>query len=147
MSNEPRPRDPSCIFCQIVEGSAAAHRIYEDDLCLAFMDLFPVSRGHLLIIPKAHSSDLFGAEYPGLEAVIRISRRLAHALRRVVDLDGIGVHQLNGAAAGQTVFHYHMHLIPRKEGEPFALHSRVQGDAQELAATAAALEEALEAMA
>ena len=132
-----------CIFCRIVAGEAPCHRVHEDELTLAFLDLFPVSRGHLLIIPKRHYSDLFGADDASLERVIAVSRRLAHALSRALEPDGIGVHQLNGSAAGQTIFHYHMHLIPRRVGDPILFHGRKEAPAQELAEAARRIRTAL----
>ena len=87
-------------------------------------------------MPKAHAENLFEADPAALDAVMRASRRLAFALKQALAPDGIGVHQLNGAAAGQTVFHYHMHLIPRNHGDPIAFHGRRQGDPARLAKNA-----------
>ena len=134
-----------CIFCRIVAGEAPAHVIHEDDRVLAFLDLFPVAEGHTLVIPKAHAENVFEAEAPDLAAVMAASKPLAHAIRSSLAPDGLGVYQLNGAAAGQTVFHYHMHLIPRREGAGLALHSRVQGEPTELEAVAQRLKAALAA--
>jgi histidine triad (HIT) family protein len=92
-----------------------------------------VSDGHLLIVPKAHSENLLDTDPASLAAVMSASRRLAHALKRAMACDGIGIHQLNGSAAGQTVFHYHMHLIPRNHGDPIAFHGRKAGDPARLA--------------
>ena len=128
---------PDCIFCAIIAGRAPAHRVYEDDRILIFMDLFPAHAGHTLIVPKRHGENLFEVEAGDLDAIIRASVSLGDALKRVFAPDGIAVIQLNGAAAGQTVFHYHMHLIPRMEGEPFGVHGKKQGDAAELADQAA----------
>jgi len=137
--------DPdACIFCQIVAREAPAHRVFEDEQTLVFMDIFPVTEGHTLLIPKSHCTNLLDARPHELEAVVAHSQRIAHAIRRVIAPDGIGVFQLNGAAAGQTVFHYHMHLIPRMRGEPLALHGRRLGDPERLAETARALAAALE---
>ena len=122
-----------CIFCAIVAGTAPSHRVYEDDSVLSFMDIFPVSDGHLLVIPKRHYETLLDADEASMLAVMSASRRIAHALKAVLRPDGIGVHQLNGAAAGQTVFHYHMHLIPRNHGDPIAFHGRTPGDPRRLA--------------
>lgn len=124
---------PDCIFCAIIAGRAPAHRVYEDDRILIFMDLFPAHAGHTLIVPKRHGENLFEVEAGDLDAIIRASVSLGEALKRVFAPDGIAVIQLNGAAAGQTVFHYHMHLIPRMEGEPFGVHGKKQADAAELA--------------
>lgn len=134
-----------CIFCKIVRGEAPAHVVFEDERTLAFMDIFPVAEGHLLVIPKAHCENLYEATEEDLRAVIARSRALAHAIRAALAPDGLGVFQLNGAAAGQTVFHYHMHLIPRNQGETLAIHGRKPGDPEQLAKIAARLRAALEA--
>lgn len=134
----------ACIFCQIVAGEIPAHRVYEDEKVLVFMDLFPAHAGHTLIIPRAHSESLFETTSQDLQAVIAASKPLADALRQVFRPDGIAVMQLNGAAAGQTVFHYHMHLIPRNDGEPFGMHGKQRGDDQELSRQAAELAEAFQ---
>ncbi|MCR9097153.1 MAG: HIT family protein [bacterium] len=128
-----------CIFCAIIAGRATAHRVYEDERILVFMDLFPAHEGHTLIVPKRHGENLFEVEPGDLDAIIRASVSLGEALKHVFAPDGIAVMQLNGAAAGQTVFHYHMHLIPRMEGEPFGVHGKRQGDAAVLADQAARL--------
>lgn len=130
---------PDCIFCAIIAGRAPAHRVYEDERILIFMDLFPAHAGHTLLVPKRHGENLFEVELEDLDAIIRASVSLGDALKQVFAPDGIAVVQLNGAAAGQTVFHYHMHLIPRMEGEPFGVHGKKQGDAAELADQAARL--------
>jgi histidine triad (HIT) family protein len=136
----------SCIFCAIVAGNAPCHRVYEDEHVLAFMDIQPVGDGHSLVIPKRHYQNLFEADEASLLAVMGVSRRLAHALRQALSPDGIGVHQLNGAAAGQTVFHYHMHLIPRNHGDPIAFHGRKAGDPVRMAENARRIAAALEAL-
>jgi histidine triad (HIT) family protein len=134
----------ACIFCRIVDEQAPAHTVYEDDRILVFMDIFPVADGHTLVIPKAHATNLLETDEADLSAVIAWSKRVAGALRRVLAPDGIGVFQLNGAAAGQTVFHYHMHLIPRMQGDALQIHSRTPGDPERLAELAGRLAEALE---
>ncbi|GBD25536.1 Purine nucleoside phosphoramidase [bacterium HR30] len=129
----------SCVFCKIIRQEAPAHRVYEDDRVIAFLDIFPVSEGHTLVVTKKHYVDLFEADSESLQAVAAIAQKVAHALREVVRPQGLMVFQLNGAAAGQTVFHYHMHLMPRAEGEPLRLHARQPGDPQRLAELAAKL--------
>jgi histidine triad (HIT) family protein len=133
----------ACIFCQIIAGDAPAQRVHEDELTVSFLDLFPARAGHLLVVPKRHFSDILSADEPSLMRVIANSRRLALALMRALAPDGIGVHQLNGAAAGQTVFHYHMHLIPRRTGDPTGYHGRRMAEASELAEVAARIASAL----
>ena len=132
-----------CIFCAIIAGTAPSERVYEDARVVAFMDIQPVGDGHLLIVPRPHFESLFDADEASLLAVMSASRRLALALARALAPDGIGVHQLNGAAAGQTVFHYHMHLIPRNHGDPIAFHGRKAGDPARLAANARRIAAAL----
>jgi histidine triad (HIT) family protein len=134
-----------CIFCKIVRKEAPAHVVYEDARTLAFMDIFPVSDGHTLIIPKAHCDDIFSADPLDLRAVTDRAREIAHAIARVLAPDGLGIFQLNGAAAGQTVFHYHMHLIPRNHGASLQIHGRTAGDPTRLAEIAKRLAEELEA--
>lgn len=133
----------SCIFCKIVAGSAPAHFVYTDERLVAFLDLFPAHRGHTLIIPRRHSDDIFGAEPDDIAAVGRLSVPLARVLDRVTGADGLGVHQLNRAAAGQTVFHYHMHLIPQTAGQPLSIHGRRQGVESELASLAEVIKQEL----
>jgi histidine triad (HIT) family protein len=132
-----------CIFCAIVAGKASCHLVREEALVIAFMDIAPVGDGHLLIVPKAHSENLLDTDPAALAAVMSLSRRLAHALKRALGPDGIGVHQLNGSAAGQTVFHYHMHLIPRNHGAGLQIHTRVPGDPQRMAEIAKRLGDAV----
>ena len=139
MSSDPQ----DCIFCKIVKGELPSFRVCEDEHTLVFLDLFPVTPGHTLVIPKQHASDLFEMDADTLAAVAATSLRVAHAIDEALAPDGLGVFQLNRAAAGQTVFHYHMHLLPRNQGEPFALHSRVRGGDEVLRETAARIRAAL----
>ncbi|MEO8600979.1 MAG: HIT family protein [bacterium] len=134
---------PDCIFCRIVAGEAPCHRVSEDERTVAFMDVFPVTDGHTLVITKEHAPTIYDASEAALAAVTATARRVAHAIRATLAPDGLMVFQLNGAAAMQTVFHYHMHLLPRREGEPLALHTRVPGDPARLAEIAARLAGAL----
>jgi histidine triad (HIT) family protein len=138
MSNAAR-----CIFCLIVQGEAPAHRVYEDADTLVFMDIFPVSDGHTLVVPKAHAENVYEVDADTLAAIARTSHRVAAAIRAELVPDGLMVFQLNGEAAGQTVFHYHMHLLPRRRGETLQLHTRVPGDPARLAAIATRLARAL----
>jgi histidine triad (HIT) family protein len=135
---------PECIFCQIVAGRAPAAKVVETDHALAFLDLFPVVEGHTLVIPRRHYENLFEADAETLPEVHLLARRVALALRRVLAPDGLMVFQLNGAAAGQTVFHYHAHLVPRQTGSELRLHGREKADAGRLDALAARIAEAVE---
>ena len=132
-----------CIFCQIVGGQAASHRVYEDDEVLAFLDLFPVSPGHVLVIPKVHAVDILDLPEASAEAVARVSRRLAHAIDEALQPDGLHVEQRNGAAAGQTVYQYHMHLIPRSKGVRPGRHGAVPSDPDAMAEIASLIVGAL----
>lgn len=137
-------RKPDCIFCKIVAGEAGAARVAESEHALAFMDLFPTVPGHTLVIPKTHYDDLFGADDATLAGVHRLARRVANAMDRALRPDGLMVFQLNRAAAGQTVFHYHAHLLPRVAGTELRLHGRAKADEAELEAIARRIAEALD---
>jgi histidine triad (HIT) family protein len=105
------------IFSRIVSGEIPSIKIYEDERTLAFMDINPAGRGHALVISKAEYSDLFTIPAEALAAVTNTVRRVAVALRDTLKPDGMNIIQNNGTAAGQTVFHYHVHVIPRWEGD------------------------------
>jgi len=135
---------PDCIFCQIVAGRAPAARIAESEHALAFLDLFPAAEGHALVIPKPHYENLFEADVETLPDVHLLARRVALAMRRALAPDGMMVFQLNGAAAGQTVFHYHAHLLPRGAGSEMRIHGRQKADAAELDELAARIAAALD---
>lgn len=139
-----QPIVSGCIFCQIVSGEAPCFEVYRDDHVVVFMDLFPVAVGHTLVVTREHFENLFEATPEALAGVTTASRRVAQAIRAELAPAGLGVYQLNGAAAGQTVFHYHMHLIPRGEGDSLRLHGRSRGDATQLSDLAQRLHRALE---
>jgi histidine triad (HIT) family protein len=107
----------SCIFCAIVAGNAPAFRLYEDDRTLAFLDINPWGRGHTLVVPRRHAENLFDIDPGDYAAVTETVRTLGPRLRDAADAEGLAVAQLNGAAAGQEVFHLHVHLVPRRPGE------------------------------
>lgn len=121
-----------CIFCQIISGKNHCHKIYEDELTLAFLDLFPAAHGHLLIVPKEHFTDIFEVSPQAVARVAENSVIIADALQRLIKPDGLGVFQLNKAAAGQTVFHYHMHLIPQAAGKPVGIHAKNAANNEQL---------------
>ncbi|MHB0970015.1 MAG: HIT family protein [Thermoanaerobaculia bacterium] len=106
-----------CAFCRIVRGEEPAHVIYQDDDTVAFLDIFPWSEGHALVVPRAHRDDLFDTTPEEAAAVARSVSVVAHLLRRELGVDGVNIVQNNGRAAGQQVFHYHVHLIPRREND------------------------------
>lgn len=131
--------EEGCIFCAIVAGKAPACRIAEDEQALAFLDIFPVSDGHTLVIPKDHAANVFEMHDGPMRATAALARRVAHAIRAELAPDGLAVFQANGAAAGQTVWHYHQHLIPRRSGDPLSLHGRTRADEARLRELAAKL--------
>jgi len=130
--------DDANIFAKILRGEAPSARVYEDSHVLAFMDVFPQSRGHTLVILKeAKARNLLDVEPEALEHMILGVQRIARAVRAALKPDGIVVTQFNGATAGQTVFHLHFHIIPRWEGQAMGRHGQGgMADAGELAALA-----------
>lgn len=103
----------SCIFCKIVEGEIPSEKIYEDDHVVAFMDVTPVTKGHVLLIPKTHRENLY--EFSETEAanLFAVAPKIANTLKETFTPAGMNILQNNGAPAGQAVFHFHMHFIPR----------------------------------
>ena len=114
--------DPDCIFCKIVRGDIPSFRIFEDELTIAFMDINPANVGHALVIPRRHAEDLYGIDDESLTAVARAAQRVARAVERTVDSQGLNLVQCNGDAAGQSVYHFHMHVLPRAIGDDLKLN-------------------------
>jgi histidine triad (HIT) family protein len=106
-----------CIFCKIIKGEIPCFKIFEDDNVLAFADINPISRGHILIIPKRHIENMWEATEEELVTVMRTAKKLVHAIKDAINPDGVAVLQLNGKAVNQVVMHYHFHLIPRSKEE------------------------------
>lgn len=102
-----------CVFCKIRDGQIPSMKVFEDDRTLAFMDINPLGPGHCLVIPKAHAASLFEADLDDLHAVIATAQQVARAIREALAPDGLNMLQANGAAAFQSVLHFHLHLIPR----------------------------------
>ena len=130
--------DDQNIFARIVRGEAPAVRIYEDHAVLAFMDVFPQSRGHCLVVSKTSKArNLLDVEPEMLRALMTDVQRVARAVVAALNPDGVVITQFNGSAAGQTVFHLHVHIIPRWSGESLKGHSHGQmADPTELKALA-----------
>ncbi len=110
-----------CLFCKIVAGEVPSTRVHEDDRVIAIMDIFPATRGHALVIPRAHAADVHTVSAADLAAAAAVARRLAGLAVRGLGADGVTIMQSNGSAAWQTVFHYHVHVIPRYVGDPLVL--------------------------
>jgi histidine triad (HIT) family protein len=132
--------DPTCIFCKIVAGELPATVVAQDERTVSFMDINPATRGHALVIPRAHSRDLLDIDPQDLSAVAVAAKRLAARASERLEADGVNVINSCGAAAWQTVFHFHVHVIPRYDGDPLRLPwVPAPGDAAEIAAAAAEL--------
>ena len=133
--------DPDNIFAKIVRGQMPATKVYEDDETLAFMDVFPQARGHVLVIHKhATARNLMDIEAEPLRTLILTVQKVTRAMRAALQPDGIMVSQFNGAASGQTVYHLHFHIIPRTEGVPLGRHAGgAMADPKELAELAGAI--------
>ena len=130
-------RDPDCIFCKIVAGEIPATIVDEDERTIAFMDINPATRGHALVIPRAHSADLLSVEPEDLTAAALAARRLAERAKERLRADGVNLVNSCGAVAWQSVFHFHIHVIPRYEDDPLRLPwVPAPGDADEIAAAA-----------
>ncbi|SDH37099.1 HIT family protein [Pseudomonas panipatensis] len=125
--------DPQNIFAQIIRGDAPCYTLYEDEDVLAFLDLFPQSYGHSLVIPKRSAArNILDVDPEALCKVMRVVQRLTAVLVEELQPDGVQVAQFNGAPAGQTVFHLHMHIVPRYSGQGLAIHAAQKGDPLEL---------------
>lgn len=133
-----------CIFCAIVEGKLPSAKVYENEHVFAFMDIAPANPGHLLIIPKQHYRNIFDMPTEVGSKIMEVAVPLAAALRKALNPDGLSLFQLNEAAGFQTVFHFHLHLVPRWEGDTFRLPWKTdQGDIEEISNIATKIQKAL----
>ncbi len=134
-------RDPVCLFCKIVAGEIPATRVREDERTIAFMDINPATRGHLLVIPREHATDLTEIGAEDLAACTAAAQALAIQAKEKLGADGVNLLNSCGRAAWQTVFHFHVHVIPRYEADPLRLPwTPGPGDRDEVAEAARALE-------
>ncbi len=132
--------EPDCIFCQIVAGEIPAQVVAEDERTVAFMDISPATRGHTLVIPRRHARDLLEIEPDDLEAVALAAQRVAQRMPERLGADGVNLLNSCGRAAWQTVFHFHVHVIPRYSDDPLRLPwTPAEGDPEEIKAAADAL--------
>ena len=118
--------DESCIFCRIVRKQAPASVVYEDDAVIAFLDIRPLNMGHTLVIPKAHYVDIFDAPEEQISQVHKVSKRIAIAVKKATGAEGVSIIQQNGKAAGQDIFHLHVHVVPRFEGQKLAAFNELK---------------------
>jgi histidine triad (HIT) family protein len=116
--------DPNNIFAKILRGEIPSVKVYEDERSLAFMDVMPQADGHVLVIPKEPVMDLFDLSPEGAAALMATTQKVAKAVKKALGPPGIMLVQLNGRAAGQSVFHVHFHIVPRSEGIDLKLHAR-----------------------
>ena len=115
-------RDPDCVFCKIVAGEVPSFKLFEDDATLAFMDINPANEGHALIIPKEHTADLYSISDESLASTVATARKVAAALSRALNPDGLNLVQCNGPAAAQSVMHFHVHVLPRVKDDRLAMN-------------------------
>ena len=110
-------RDPNCIFCKILAGEIPSATVYEDDDFKAILDVNPAVRGHVIILPKNHAANIYELPDEDASKVMVVAKKIATAVQKAYSCDGVNILQNNGAAAGQSVFHLHVHVIPRYEGD------------------------------
>jgi histidine triad (HIT) family protein len=132
--------ESDCIFCKIIAGELPGQIVDQDERTVAFMDISPATRGHALVVPRRHARDLLEIEPDELAATALAAQRLAHRIHERLGADGVNLLNSCGRAAWQTVFHFHVHVIPRYADDPLRLPwVPAQGDAEEIAAVAATL--------
>jgi histidine triad (HIT) family protein len=135
--------DNTNIFARILRGELPSHTVYEDDRAIAFMDVMPQGTGHTLVVPKAPSRNLLDADPAGFGHLMSVVQKVARAAKQAFGADGVTIMQFSEPAAGQTVFHLHVHVLPRFEGTPLKPHSGKMEDQAVLAANAEKLKAAL----
>ena len=134
-----------CVFCNIVAGQIPSAKVHEDELTLAFMDIGEVNPGHVLVAAKPHVENIFGLDDTLAAAVFRTAARVPRAVQKAYSPEGVTLYQANGSAAGQTVFHFHLHLVPRYDKDGMRLTWPTKNPPREqLEANAAKLRAALE---
>jgi histidine triad (HIT) family protein len=128
--------DPNNIFAKILRGEIPCHKLYEDEDTLAFLDIMPRTEGHTLVVTKEKARNLFDIEPDALAKLMAVVQKLAPKIKEAVGADGVLIQQFNGSAAGQTVFHLHVHIVPIKQGIAPKPHAGQVEDQTKLAATA-----------
>ena len=129
--------DPDCLFCKIVAGDVPSTRVHEDERTIAFMDINPATRGHLLVIPREHATDVRDIPAEDLHACVDVAQRIARTMEEKLGADGVNLLNSCGRTAWQTVFHFHLHVIPRYDTDPLRLPWHPEpGDRDEIAAAA-----------
>ena len=128
--------EKSCIFCKIVKGELPCSKIYEDKDTFAFLDIYPINKGHTLIIPKQHFMNIFDVPEPVLKTLVAATKKIAEAVAKGMNCDGVNVGMNNNSAAGQVVYHIHFHVIPRFKDDGLKLwpQSKYASDEEKQAA-------------
>ena len=135
--------DPNNIFAKILRGELPCHKVYEDDKALAFLDIMPRAPGHTLVLPKSPARNLLDVDPADLAHVMQVAQKVARAGMQVFNADGVTIQQFNETAGGQVVFHLHVHVIPRRDGEPMKPPASIKGEASVLSDQALKLAAAL----
>jgi len=138
--------DPNNVFAKILRGEMPAHKVYETDKVLAFMDIMPRADGHVLVIPKAAARNLLDIHQDDLADLAKAVQFVAKGVKKAMAADGLTIQQFNESAGGQVVFHIHVHILPRWEGVALRPHTGAMENGEVLAKHAATIRSALEAM-
>lgn len=136
--------DRNNVFAKILRGEIPSVKVYEDGETFAFMDIMPAAEGHTLVIPKEAAANIFDLSPEAAAALIRTTQKIAKAVSKALSCPGVMLMQLNGEAAGQSVFHAHFHILPRRSGLDVKLHGKAMVDAKTLEPVAAKIRAALE---
>lgn len=112
-----------CIFCKILNGDIPSNKVFENDNFIAILDAFPANEGHTLVIPKKHYENIFEIDEDTLKEGFSIAKKIAHSIEKALNVKDVNILQNNGALAGQTVNHFHIHIIPRKENDKVVIKS------------------------
>lgn len=116
-----------CIFCKIINNEIPSYKIYEDDLVLAFLDISPMSKGHTLVIPKKHFKDIFEIEDAYLERISTVAKKISQKMKDNLGVDGVNFYHASGEHAEQSVFHFHLHIVPRRKDDTICFECAVVG--------------------
>jgi len=135
--------DRNNVFAKILRGEVPSAKVYEDNKTIAFMDVMPQADGHTLVIPKEEAENIFDLSPDGAAALMATTQKVAKAVKKALNAPGLMIAQLNGAPAGQSVFHVHFHVIPRSAGVDFRLHAREMEQPEKLKALAEKIKAAL----
>ena len=135
--------DENNVFAKVLRGEIPCHKLYEDEDTLAFLDIMPRAEGHALVITKEKARDLFDVSPQALVKLMAVVQKLAPKIQKAVGAEGVLIQQFNGSAAGQTVFHLHVHIVPRKAGETLKPHAGKMEEQAKLGATAEKVRKAL----